>query len=145
VRGIDSLLNKSWIALIPSSNANIEFQKPRRTVTVGEDDGQMPRDGILPTDTLPKIDSSWKAHIAHCLQSDHMKKLVLHAPWEHRLSRLADAIHQAHSMKRSTLVLTGEIARASWLTQQLSRLTDLQITHLHNPLDGHRARGRLPR
>lgn len=131
VRGIDALINKSWITLISSNNANVESQKPRRTPTAGESDLRVPEDGILPTDTPPKIDSSWKAHIAHCLQSNHMKKLVLHAPGEHRLSRLADAIQQAHSMKRSTLVLTGEIARASWLKQQLSRLTGLQITLAH--------------
>ncbi len=131
VQGIDALINKSWITLVPSNNANVASQKPRRKLTVDEPDRRTLGDGIPPTDTLPKINSSWKTHIAHCLHSNHMMTLVLHAPWEHRLSRLADAIHQAHSMKRSTIVLTGEIARASWLKQQLSRLTDIQITLAH--------------
>ena len=96
-----------------------------------EHDPRTLMDGILATETLPEVDSSWKAHIAHCLRSDLTRKLVLHAPWEARLSRLADAIRQAHSMKRSTIVLTGESARAYWLKQQLSRLTGLRITLAH--------------
>lgn len=131
VQGIAALINKSWITLVPSTNAHVGSQEPRRKLTMDEPDRRTLCDGILPTDTLPKISSSWKTHVAHCLQSDHTRTLVLHAPWEHRLSRLADAIHQAHSMKRSTLVLTGEIARASWLKQQLSRLTGIQITLAH--------------
>jgi primosomal protein N' (replication factor Y) (superfamily II helicase) len=131
VREIDALINKSWIALMPSNNANVGSQEPRRKLTVEESDRRTPGDSILPTETFPKTDSSWNTHIAHCLQSNHMRKLVLHAPWEHRLRRLADAIQQTHSMKRSTIVLTGELARASWLKQQLSRLTDLPITLAH--------------
>ena len=131
LRGIDALINKSWITLKASNNAHVESKKPLRKLAVDESDRRMPVDRILPTDTFPKIDSSWKTHIAQCLQSNLMKKLVLHAPWEHRLRRLADALQQAYSMKRSTIVLTGEIARASWLKQQLSRLTDLQITLAH--------------
>jgi primosomal protein N' (replication factor Y) len=126
--GIEALINKSWIALMPSTNANVEPQKQPRKLTLDEYDGRTPMEGILPTETLPEVDSSWKTHVAQCLHSHLMRKLVLHAPWEHRLSRLADAIQQAHSMNRSTIVLTGEIARASWLKQQLSKLTDLQIT-----------------
>ncbi|MBH0202946.1 MAG: primosomal protein N' [Nitrospira sp.] len=130
-QGIDDLINKSWIMLVPARNANVESKNPRRELTVDEPDRRTPGDGFLPTDMLPKIDASWKTHIAHCLHSNHVMTLVLHAPWEHRLSRLADAIQQTHSMKRSAIVLTGEIARAAWLKQQLSRLTDLQITLAH--------------
>ncbi len=125
---IDALVNKSWIALMPSNNTNVELHKPRRRLALDEYDRRTPVDGILPTETLPEVDLSWKTHVTHCLHSDHMRKLVLHAPWEHRLSRLADAIQQAHSMKRSTIVLAGEIARASWLKQVLSSLTGFQIT-----------------
>jgi primosomal protein N' (replication factor Y) len=118
---IDALINKSWIALMPSNNAN-EHDHP----TPG------------PTETLPEIDLSWKTHVAHYLHSNSMGKLVLHAPWEHRLSRLVDAIEQAHSMKRATIVLTGEIARASWLKQVLSRHTDLQIILARPPSESGR-------
>ena len=132
VQGIDDLINKSWIALIPSNQANVELHKPRRTLTVDEDDRRTPVDGILPTETLPEVDISWKTHVAQCLHSNHMRKLVLHAPWEQRLSRLADAIQQTHSMKRSTIILTGEIVRASWLRQLLLNRTGLPITLMHS-------------
>lgn len=128
MQGINSLINKSWITHSASNNAHVAFQKPLRKFSGSESELHLQMDGILPADSLPKIDSSWKTHIAQCLQSNTTRKLVLHAPWEHRLSRLADAIQQTYSMKRSTIVLTGEIARASWLKQQLSRLTGLQIT-----------------
>ncbi|MBX3330751.1 MAG: primosomal protein N' [Nitrospira sp.] len=126
-RGIDALINKSWIALLPMNNDHIDFQKPRRRRTLDEHDRQTSVDGIRPTETLPEVDSSWKTHVAHCLHSNHMRKLVLHAPWEHRLSRLVDAIQQTHSMKRSAIVLTGGISKTTWLKQSLSKLTGLQI------------------
>ncbi len=136
---IDALINKSWIALIPSNNSNVEFQEPGRKLALDEDDRRRtPADGTLPTETLPEVDSAWKTHVAHCLHSNSMGKLVLHAPWEHRLSRLVEAIQQAHSMKRSTIVLTGEIARASWLKQLLSRLTGLQIILARPPSESER-------
>ena len=125
---IDALINKSWVMLTSSNHANAEPQKPRRTLVADEDDRRTPLQGILPVETLPEVDSTWKAHVAQGLHSNQMRKLVLHAPWEHRLSRLADAIRQAHAMKKSTIVLTGETARASWLKHLLSGLTDLQIT-----------------
>lgn len=123
---IDVLINRSWIELMPWDNADVEFQEPHRRLTLDEHDRRTPMGDML-AETLPEVDSSWKTHVAHCLHSNHMKRLLLHAPWEHRLSRLVDAIQQAHSMKKSTIVLTGEIAKASWLKQVLSKLTDLQI------------------
>lgn len=135
---IDALTNKSWIALVPSNNVTVNPQKPRGKLILHEDDRRTPTDGILPIETFPEVDCSWKKQVAHCLHSNHLRKLVLHAPWEHRFSRLVDAIQQAHSMKKSTIVLTGEIARASWLKQLLSRLTDLQITLAHSSSESDR-------
>lgn len=135
VRGIDVLIKKSWIALVSSNHVNIEFQRPRRKRSLVEHDRRTSTAGILPTETLPAVDASWKTRVAHCLHSNHMRKLVLHAPWEHRLSRLADAIQQAHALKRATIVLIGETARASWLKQRLSRLTNLQLTLAHSSLE----------
>lgn len=130
---IDALINQSWITLLPpANNGHIDFKTPRKKLTVDEYDPLNPTSGIPFTETLPEVDSSWKAHIADCLHSNHMRKLVLHAPWEHRLTRLADAIQQAYHRKKSSIVLTGEIARASWLKEQLSRLTDLQIALAHS-------------
>lgn len=144
---IDALINKSWIELMPSNNTNVELRKPRRRLAVDDYDRRTPVDGILRPETLPEVDPSWKTHVAHCLHSNYMRKLVLHAPWEHRLSRLVDAIQQAHSMKRSTIVLTAEIARASWLKQALSRLTDLQIILARPPSESGQwqpSKGQLP-
>ncbi|MDF0675780.1 MAG: primosomal protein N' [Nitrospira sp.] len=138
LRSIDALINKSWIELVPSNNATVRLQAPHRRLTLDEHDRRTPVDGLLPTETLPEVDSSWKTRVSHCLHSNHMSKLVLHAPWEHRLSRLVDAIQQAHSMKKSTLVLTGEVVRASWLTQVLSRLTNLQVTFARPPSESSR-------
>ncbi len=128
---IDALINQSWITFLPMNDDHIDFKNPRKGLTGDEYDRQNPASGIPFTETLPEVDSSWKAHIADCLHSDQMRKLVLHAPWEHRLTRLADAIQQAYDMKKSSIVLTGEIARASWLKQQLSRLTNLQVILAH--------------
>jgi len=144
---IDALINKSWIALMPSNHVNVELQKPRRKLTLDEYDRGTPADGMLLAERLPEVAPSWKTLVAHCLHGNHMRKLVLHAPWEHRLSRLVDAIHQAHSMKRATIVLTGEIVRASWLTQVLSRFTDLQIILAHPSSESGQwkpSQGRIP-
>jgi primosomal protein N' (replication factor Y) len=142
-----ALINKSWVTLTSSNHADVEPQKPPGTLTMDGDDRQTSLPGILPVETLSEIDSTWKAHVAQSLQSNQMRKLVLHAPLEHRLSRLADAIQQAHSMKRSTIVLTGEIARASWLRQQLAELTDLPITLVRPSSEFGRwqlSQGRIP-
>lgn len=132
VRGIDALINKSWIALM-ASNHDVRLQEPQRRLTLDEYDRRTTVGRIPTAETLPEVDSSWRTRVSHCLHSNHMSKLVLHAPWEHRLSRLVDAIQQAQSLKRSALVLTGEIMRASWLKQVLSRLTDLQVTFARPP------------
>lgn len=131
IPGIDVLMNKSWITLNPSTNPDTALKKPRGKLPFGESARQKPVNDSLPADTLPEIDASWKTLVARCLDSNQMKKLVLHAPWEHRLSRLVDAIHQTHSMKKSSIILTGEIARASWLQHLLSALTSLPIILAH--------------
>ncbi|MDF0664495.1 MAG: primosomal protein N' [Nitrospira sp.] len=138
LRGIDALISKSWIELVPSTNADVRLQAPHGRLTLDKHDRRTPVEGILPADRLPEVDASWKARVSQCLHNNHMRKLVLHAPWEHRLSRLVDAIQQAHSMKKSTLVLTGEVVRASWLKQVLSRLTDLQVTFARPPSESNR-------
>jgi primosomal protein N' (replication factor Y) len=127
-RDIAALINKSWVMSTSSNHADLEPPKPRGVLTVNREDHRTSLQDILPVGTLAEIDSTWKAHVAQGLHGNQMRKLVLHAPLEHRLSRLVDAIEQAHSMKRSTIVLTGEIARAAWWTQQLTELTDLPIT-----------------
>ncbi len=129
---IDALITKSWIMLVPSNGTNLGPRKRHGTLMVDEHDRGTPMQTLLPTEGLPEVDSAWGAHVAHCLQSHRMRKIVLHASWQHRIRRLADAIQQAHAMERSTIVLCGEIARAVWLTDLLSTLTVLPITLAHS-------------
>lgn len=137
-RGIDDLINRSWVAFMPSNNTDVELQKPSRKLNVDEYDRRTLVDGAPLTETLPEVDSSWKTRVSQRLHSNRMSKLVLHASWEQRLSRLVDAIQQAHSLKKSTLVLTGEVVRALWLRQVLSKLTDLQVTFAPPPSESGR-------
>ncbi len=131
LRMIDILIKESWLTLVPLDNTSGDHQRrPGKLVAYEREDGLL-RNTVLPPTNLPESDLSWRARIMECLQSNHMEKLVLHAPWPHRIRRLADAIQQAHSLKQSTLVVTGESARAAWLKQLLSTLTGLQITLAH--------------
>ncbi len=128
---VDALIKRSWLARVTPDSSNVNKQN-RPVTPVSKEHGDRARvDTALLPQSLPNSDASWSAHISQCLHGNHMRKLVLHAPWPDRIRRLADAIQQAHSLRRSTIVITGEIVRASWLTQLLSTLTGLQITFAH--------------
>ncbi len=88
---------------------------------------------MIDTDQLPEIDPAWRTHLHQCFQADHTKKIVLHAPWQHRIARLAEAIRQAHARNKSTIVVCGETAKARWLTHMLAPLTGLQIVFIQPP------------
>lgn len=130
-RIIDTLIKKSWLAQVSPDNLNGNERK--RPVKQGwnEHGDSAQIDAALLYQNLPDSDGAWRDRVSQCLHSNRMRKLVLHAPWPDRIRRLADAIQQAHSLRRSAIVITGEIARASWLTQLLSTLTGLQITFAH--------------
>lgn len=131
LRMVDALIKKSWLARVAPDNPNVNERKRSVKLVANEHGDRARMDTALLYQNLPDSDVSWRAHVSQCLQSNHMRKLVLHAPWPDRIRRLADAIQQAHSLRRSTIVITGEIARALWLTQLLSTLTGLQITLAH--------------
>ncbi len=127
-RAVDALEKKSWIAITASKNN--EPESPRWGLKPsadefdrGEQAGQTPL-----TTQLPAPDPLWVAHVAECLRVAQARRIVLHAPWEHRISRLAGAVQQAHAINKSAIVLSGEAARAEWLGQLLSTLTKLPIT-----------------
>lgn len=131
LRMVDTLIKKSWLARVPQSNSNVnEPQGFEKLVANGHNNTAL-MDAVLLPPNLPDSDISWRALVSQCLQGNHTRKLVLHAPWPDRIRRLADAIQQTHSLKRSAIVITGEIARALWLKQLLSTLTGLQITLAH--------------
>lgn len=131
LRIVDTLIKKSWLARVPQDNPNVTERQRFGKLVANEDNNTALMDTVLLPPNLPDSDVSWRARVSQCLQGDHMRKLVLHAPWPDRVRRLADAIQQTHSLKRSTIVITGEIARALWLKQLLSTLTGLQITLAH--------------
>ena len=138
LRIVDTLIKKSWLARVPPDNPKVKEQK-RLMALVSNEPGDGARiDTALLHTNFPDSDPSWRARVSQCLQGNHMQKLVLQAPWPDRIRRLADAIHQAHSLKRSAIVITGEIARALWLKQLLSTLTGLHITLAHASLGSDR-------
>ena len=137
-RMIDTLVTNSWLARVSQDNANADHRKRSEKLMAHEGDDRIPMDAVLLTAAIPGTDVSWKAHVTQCIHSHHVQKLVLHAPWPHRIRRLADAIQQAHSLNRSTIVVAGEIARATWLQQLLSTLTGLQIMLAHSSLGSDR-------
>ncbi len=132
-RAIDTLIERSWINRILSDKGRISARK-RRGTPLAEPDGQQTlHHAVIDTDQLPEIDPAWRAHLHKCFQVDHMKKIVLHAPWQHRIARLAEAIRQAHARNKSTIVVCGETAKARWLTHVLALLTGLQIVFIQPP------------
>lgn len=76
-------------------------------------------------------DPLWAAHVAGYLRANQARKVVLYAPWEQRVIRLAEAIRQAHAMGKSMIIVCGELAKAEWLAQQVSGLTKLPIVLAH--------------
>lgn len=130
-RIIDALLTKSWIRLAPSNEVSVNDRKRSVKPVPNEHRIGISMDAGPPSPKLPVSEVPWRTHVAQCLQADHMQKLVLHAPWPHRVRRLADAIIQTHDLNRSTIIITGELARARWLKSLLSSLTGLQVTLVH--------------
>lgn len=130
-QAVETLKKKSWIIATPSNNNETEV--PKRTVNlIAEKFGGNGREDRIPlSEKLPEPDPLWVTHVVECLRVNQVRKMVLHAPWEHRVSRLASAIQQAHAMGKSTIILAGEMARAEWLGQLLSPLTKLPIASFH--------------
>lgn len=126
----ETLKESSWIAAAasPATKADIPMQHPQ---PVGHTDehGEMSRHTLL-AETLPEVDPLWIGRVTDCLQANQAHKIVLHAPWEHRVSRLADAVHQSYTMGKSSIILAGEMAKVDWLGRLLSDLTDLPVTVL---------------
>lgn len=80
---------------------------------------------------LPQADPLLLARIAEGIRGYEAKNIVLHGPWEHRLAVLVQAVHQAYAMGKSSLIISGEAGRASWLGRLLSKKANLPVTRLH--------------
>ncbi|WP_462075297.1 replication restart helicase PriA [Nitrospira sp. CMX1] len=127
VRAIDPLIERSWVKLAPP-NTERSQARARHPHPLTEPEGQqtLPH-AVIDTAQLSEVDPSWCTRLHQNFQAHLTKKIVLHAPWQHRIACLVDAIRQVHSHNRSTIVVCGEIARARWLTHVLAPLTGLQI------------------
>jgi primosomal protein N' (replication factor Y) (superfamily II helicase) len=127
LRAVDPLIERSWVNRIPSNTGRIRARK-RQDIPLTEPEKQqsLPH-AVVDTSQPHEIDPAWHAHLHQCFQAGRMKKIILHAPWQHRIARLAEAIRQARSHNRSTIVVCGETAKAQWLTQVLAPLTGLEI------------------
>ena len=127
-QAIDTLINRAWVDLVSLDNTRIDAHKLQKKLGVEKDDHRTFTNVLSHAETLPEVDTSWHTYLAQCFHAKHMKKIILHAPWQHRITRLADAVQQAHALNRSTIVVCGETARALWLKHMLSSLTGLPVT-----------------
>jgi primosomal protein N' (replication factor Y) (superfamily II helicase) len=93
LRTIDTLIKMSWIDPVPFHNTNLDRPKQKGKSVADMYDQLTPMDAIPLIENLPEVDSAWSSHIAQCLQSNHTRKIVLHAPWQYRIRRLAEAIN----------------------------------------------------
>jgi primosomal protein N' (replication factor Y) len=130
-QAVEALEKKSWITITASKSKDTD--SPKRSVkTIADEFDRGVHAGQTPlAEMLPEPDPLWVTHVAECLRVNQARRIVLHAPWAHRVSRLADAIQQVHAMNKSAIILSGEVARAEWLGQLLSTLTKLPITFPH--------------
>lgn len=125
---VDTLIKKSWVSARPLTNVDKNSSsQPGTPLTPDSEPGTSPTPVSAPVE-LPDSDPAWNTVIDESLRTHRMKKLVLHAGWQHRIRRLADAIQQAHEMNRSTIIVSGEAAKAVWLRHTLATLTKLPIT-----------------
>lgn len=128
---LKALLDKSWITALPNegTSVNVHVQNDEQLLyepVQGAADGQR----SLAIEQIEQ-DHPWSKLIAEWLRIDQPKKIVLHAQWPHRISRLAAAIRQTYDMNKSVVVITGEVAKAIWLRHLLTTITKLPVTLLH--------------
>lgn len=128
---LKTLLDKSWITALPTHGTSVTVPTPTDKQSLyetahGAEDGQ----SSFTMETLER-DHPWSRLIAGCLQISQPKKIVLHTQWTHRLSRLVAAIRATYDMDKSVVVITGEVAKAIWLSRLLETLTQLPVTLLH--------------
>ncbi|MCP9438770.1 MAG: primosomal protein N' [Nitrospira sp.] len=131
---VEALERRSWIIATASADP-----RPNALVRSGEPlaHGAEPR--VAPAPSLPlsppsaeqtEGDSPWESRIIEYLRANQPKKLVLHAPWEYRINRLAGAIRHTLTSGKSAIVLSGEIAKAEWLGRFLSDIDEFPVSVL---------------
>jgi primosomal protein N' (replication factor Y) len=127
-KAIQTLEQRSWVAATASPIIKTAVSRQHAEPTTQEDDRRREADQALLGKMLPDPDPSWTTRVSECLHSNQARKILLWAPWENQVIRLADAIQQTHAIGKSAIILAGEIARAEWLRRLLSTLTGLSVT-----------------
>lgn len=127
---VETLKHLSWIAPAASPAAKT-VDRNHASDPIGDNTDREDRSlpGLLAIEP-PEMDPLWTSRLTHGLKTDHPHKIVLHAPREHRISQLINAIRQTHTIGKSAIILVGEIAKVRWLSRLLSDLTDLPVTVL---------------
>jgi primosomal protein N' (replication factor Y) (superfamily II helicase) len=125
---VKALEQLSWVIATTSPVIKSTASKRSLKPIAQQDDPGAHADQALLAGMPPDPDPLWTTRVADCLRANQARKIVLCAPWEHRVRRLAWAIGQAHAVGKSVIILAGEIARAEWLGRLLSTLTDLPVT-----------------
>lgn len=128
---IKTLLDNSWITALPSQRAGAGNYKRSTRRSLYELEQEATDDQSLVTREELELDHPWNRLIVEGLRACQTKKIVFHAPWPHRISRLAAAIRQTYDMNKSVVIITGAIAKAIWLNRLLASITKLPITLLH--------------
>ncbi|MBM4126936.1 MAG: primosomal protein N' [Nitrospira sp.] len=110
--------------VLPKEPVRASTRGQRTTLMATGPDGG----GIVESFHHVEPDPLWVAQVAGYLCTNQARKVVFSAPWEQRVVRLAEAIRQVHTTGKSTIIVCGELAKAEWLTRQVSHLTTLPIT-----------------
>lgn len=140
----EALKQRAWIAAAPPPATHPDV-KMQTSFPIGDGQDHW-KDASIHGHVIiesPKPDPLWIGRITDCLQSNQPHKIVLHAPWKQRVTRLVDAIQQTHAVGKSAIVLVGEIAKVAWFERLLSDLIDNPAT-LRSPsrVSPHRTSGR---
>jgi primosomal protein N' (replication factor Y) len=124
---IEALEQRSWIAASASLPLKTDgLDKAVQPINL--EAGRRDHPDTTPPTPQPEADSLWTARVADRLHTDQASKILLHAPWEHRVHRLADAVRLTRAIGKSVIVLSGEIAKAEWLGRRLSALAECPVT-----------------
>ncbi len=126
-RAIDILIERSWVNRVSTNQGRMHARKQQRMTLPKPEEQQTLPHPVADPGHLPESDPAWRALLHQSFQAGSTKKIVLHAPWQQRIARLADAIRQVYSRNKSTIVICGETAKAHWLTHVLAPLTGLEI------------------
>ena len=127
----EALEQRSWIAAVPLPDAKTDVSAHTSHPIGDGTDHQEDAFGHGRVTIEPQTtDPLWVDRITDCLKGNRPHKIVLHAPWEHRVGRLIDTIRQTHRVGKSAIVLVGEIAKVDWLGRLLSDLIDSPMTVL---------------